>query len=127
MVKNIYKLALSLLIGLILFIGGIKICDHFTTTGTIYYTQVKTKGEQHQEKSAAGVTYTSYHYTLNGYDQNGKAKSLQLTSFKARPLKQNSYLKVTYDKQGGNNTQFEALNVHDVPEKVRLKLKIVNK
>ncbi|MCH4172086.1 MAG: YxeA family protein [Lactobacillus sp.] len=126
MVKNIGKLALGLCVGLILLIGGIKICDHFTTTGTIYYTQIRTKGEQHQEKSDAGVTYTSYHYALTGYDQNGRAKPLQLASFKTRPLKQNSYVKITYDQQA-ENIQFEELNARKVPEKVRFKLRIVNK
>ncbi|WEV44841.1 YxeA family protein [Streptococcaceae bacterium ESL0687] len=86
--------------------------------GQTYYVQVQGEGERKTDTDSQGKVYGSYEYTLEGKDKSGNSKSLTFENGQDKPMKQNAWLKVTYNKDKGV-TSWTEVSLNDVPEKAK--------
>lgn len=115
------KLLIGLAAFLLLAFGGLKIFESMYYGGNTYYTQITTDGTKFYSTDSNGKKFADYKYELTGYDDKGDAQKLDFNANKARPLKRNAYLKLTYNKKKGV-TKWEAVKKSDVPSKALAKL-----
>lgn len=83
-----------------------------------YYVQINQDGKKIEDKSDSGQKYVSYEYTLEGFDSNGKEKSLTLTA--SKELRQDAYLRV-YVK-GNDVSSYQEVVATELPEQAKQKL-----
>lgn len=116
----------KLLIGTILFVGtivafGFRYYQN-NYTGTSYYVQITTEGEQNEVKLQNGSSDYDYKYTLNGYDTKGNQKELTfMTILGGKQLRKGAYLDVTVNRNKGV-TSWREVQKEDIPEKALAKL-----
>lgn len=83
-----------------------------------YYVQINQDGKKIEDKSDSGQKYVSYEYTLEGFDSNGKEKSLTFTA--SKELRQDAYLRV-YVK-GNDVSSYQEVQATELPEQAKQKL-----
>lgn len=83
-----------------------------------YYVQINQDGKKIEDKSDSGQKYVSYEYTLEGFDSNGKEKSLTFTA--SKELRQDAYLRV-YVK-GNDVSSYQEVVATELPEQAKQKL-----
>lgn len=83
-----------------------------------YYVQITQDGKRMEEKSDSGQKYVSYEYTLEGYDSNGKEKSLTFTA--GKELRKNAYLRIYVKKD--QVSSYQEVSASDLPEQAKQKL-----
>ncbi|MFD1483672.1 YxeA family protein [Lacticaseibacillus baoqingensis] len=115
------RFLIGLVVLLVLIFGGLKLYAITNYGGTTYYTKITTTGTKIAPHDANGNVHLDYRYEQTGYDENGRAQSLTFNANKARPLRQQAYLKLTYNDKKGV-TSWEAVSATDVPKKALTKL-----
>ncbi|MUG45897.1 YxeA family protein [Paenibacillus woosongensis] len=83
-----------------------------------YYVQINQDGKRIEDKSDSGQKYVSYEYTLEGFDSNGKEKSLTFTA--SKELRQDAYLRV-YVK-GNDVSSYQEVQPSELPGQAKQKL-----
>ncbi|MFD2728679.1 YxeA family protein [Enterococcus camelliae] len=114
------KWLISLVAVVLLMVGAYKLVKSIYFGGENYYVQVTTDGKK-ETFSGSGATLTNYHYTLNGYNDEGHEKKLAFSTVKEQPLRKMAYLKVTYNTNKGV-TMYQEIKASDLPEKAKEKL-----
>ena len=115
------KIVISVLtVGVLLF-AGLKISETIYLGGDSYYTQIINEGTRQIETYDDREDMVYYDYELPAFDENGNEKELSFSSFKARPLKKEAYLKLTWNKNKGV-TSFEEVSEKELPKNVQKKL-----
>ncbi|MDT2756655.1 YxeA family protein [Enterococcus asini] len=115
------KFILTILGIAVVLVGGLWVAQEWIMGGHQYYVQITTEGQRQDEKDDVGNAVITYHYELPGYDEDGKSKTMDFNSFEARPLKEQAYLKVTWNKNKGV-TSWEEVTKNEVPKKAMSKL-----
>ena len=115
------KTLLGFLTVVVLLFVGLKISETIYLGGDSYYTQITNEGIRHKDTDNAGQAMVYYDYELPAFDENGNEKELSFSSFKARPLKKEAYLKLTWNKNKGV-TSFEEVSEKELPKNVQKKL-----
>ncbi|MDT2669669.1 YxeA family protein [Enterococcus dongliensis] len=105
----------------VIVIIGVQVAQKVVSSGDNYYVQITTDGQRVESKDDNGNSYVDYKYTLQGYDNNGKAKKLTFNATKDRPLRKEAFLKVTWNNKKGV-TSYEEVAQKDVPDKALEKL-----
>ncbi len=85
--------------------------------GDDYYTYVGASYKEVIEQDASGNDHREYYYNQNGYDKNGNEKLLKFDSTLGRPIKENNYLKVTYNDKRQQVISWEKVQKSSVPRK----------
>ncbi|WP_125706351.1 YxeA family protein [Lacticaseibacillus daqingensis] len=116
------KLLIGLVITVVVVFGGLKLYRVMNYGGTSYYTRITTDGQKVTQRADDGVVWRDYRYVQAGYDENGKAKQLNFTGNKTRPLRRGAYLKVVYNQKKGV-TGWTAVPASEVPAKALTQLK----
>lgn len=83
-----------------------------------YYVQITQDGKEMEDKSDSGQKYVSYEYTLQGFDSNGKEKSLTFTA--GKELRKVAYLRI-YVK-GDGVSSYQEVKASELPELAKQKL-----
>ncbi|MEG0284179.1 MAG: YxeA family protein [Erysipelotrichales bacterium] len=119
--NKLFKLGIGfMVIGLVLF-GGYKLyCSACTKT---LYTKIVDHGTRITGEDKLGKFYR-YIYNQESFDEQGMQTKITFNSEKQedKPLKLNSYLKITYSKNKGVN-KWEEIKKEELPKAV---LNIVN-
>ncbi|MGE6258160.1 YxeA family protein [Heyndrickxia sporothermodurans] len=108
---------LILIVGFILFIQNVNINRLGADN---YYVQIKGPGEKSEDKASNGEIYTSYKYTLSGYDKKGNEKKLTFTANKQ--LRKDAYLNLFYKEDKGV-TSYQEVKFNEIPDKAKEEMK----
>ena len=103
------NLVAILLIGILLVVGW-RYVDPNRLLADVYYVKVP---------SAEVATHTSsgYRYDLIGYDEDGKKRPLSIATSGLLP--EGNYLRVFVKEEDAEVTDYEQVNVLDVPEQLK--------
>lgn len=115
------KKLISLLVVILLFMGGSIAAYQYFYGGATYYTKITTIGEKQIEKNNSGQDMTSYNYEQATYTKDGSAKDVVLREYRNKPLKLNAYLKLKDNPRKGVMS-WEEVTRSDVPKKAIEKL-----
>jgi uncharacterized protein (TIGR01655 family) len=115
------KLLIGLVVLVVVVFGGLKLYSVLNYGGTTYYTKVTTPGKKITQHDQQGNAYVDYQYQLAGYDDEGHKQILTFNANKTRPLKQNAYLKLTYNDKKGV-TRWTAIKKSAVPQQALAQL-----
>jgi len=85
--------------------------------GDDYYTYIGASYKEVIEQDSSGNDYREYYYNQSGYDKNGNEKLLKFDSALGRPIKENNYLKVTYNDKRQQVISWEKVQKSEVPRK----------
>jgi len=106
---------LILLVGFVVFIQNVNL-NRFGAQQ--YYVRITQDGKRMEDKSDRGQKYVSYEYTLEGFDSNGKEKSLTFTS--GKELRKDAYLRIYVKKD--QVSSYQEVSASDLPEQAKQKL-----
>ncbi|WEV60333.1 YxeA family protein [Streptococcaceae bacterium ESL0729] len=110
-------LASLVVIFALIFVGG-RAWYQASYGGQTYYVQIKGEGQRKTDTDSKGKVYGSYEYTLDGKDKSGNSKSLTFRNIEDRPMKQDAWLKITYNKDKGV-TSWNEVSPSQVPDKAK--------
>lgn len=106
---------LIVLVGFVVFIQNVNLNR---IGAQQYYVQITQDGKEMEDKSDSGQKYVSYEYTLQGFDSNGKEKSLTFTA--GKELRKDAYLRI-YVK-GDGVSSYQEVKASELPELAKQKL-----
>ncbi|MEC0255544.1 hypothetical protein PAEVO_12190 [Paenibacillus sp. GM2FR] len=109
----------AILIGFVVFIQNVNI-NRFGTDS--YYVQIQ-DGTKVEDKADNGEKYIYYEYTLEGFNKEGKAKTLTFTANKE--LRKEAYLRL-YVKEKGVSS-YQEVQADKLPEQAKVKLETLGK
>jgi len=117
MKKGLIALAVVLIVvvGFVLFIQNVNVNR---LGAQQYYVQINQDGKKTEDKSDSGKKYVYYEYTIEGFDSNGKAKSLTFTA--GKELRKDAYLRI-YVK-GNKVSSYQEVQANELPEQAKQKL-----
>lgn len=99
---------------------GIKFSYEKYYSGDTYYTKINHKGERIEERSYEEDS-VCYRYHQIAYNEKGRPKEVDFTGDRPRPIKKNTYLRLTVHEEKGV-TMWEQVKDEELPKKVKQKL-----
>lgn len=117
MKKGLIALAVVLIVvvGFVVFIQNVNVNR---LGAQQYYVQINQDGIKAEDKSDSGQKYVYYEYTIEGFDSNGKEKSLTFTA--GKELRKDAYLRI-YVK-GDKVSSYQEVQASELPEQAKQKL-----
>ncbi|WP_136604042.1 YxeA family protein [Paenibacillus dokdonensis] len=110
---------------LVILIGGVVFIQNVNLNrlgADQYYVQIQ-DGKKMEDKTNDGKKYIYYEYTLEGFDKNGKEKTVTFTANKE--LRKEAYLSV-YMK-GDKAGSYQEVQTSELPDQAKQKLEELGK
>ncbi|WP_429841860.1 YxeA family protein [Brevibacillus sp. FIR094] len=112
----VLSVILALIIGAVFLLQNVN----FNRLGAEeYYVQINKEGQKNGVTLDSGEKFTTYDYTLLGYNENGEEKTLTFMAMKE--LRKDAYLRVFVKEEKGV-TSYQEVKLDELPDKAKEKL-----
>ncbi|QDS33957.1 YxeA family protein [Brevibacillus brevis] len=112
----VLSVILALIIGAVFLLQNVN----FNRLGADeYYVQINKEGQKNEVTLDNGEKFTTYDYTLLGYNENGEEKTLTFMAMKE--LRKDAYLRVFVKEEKGV-TSYQEVKLDELPDKAKEKL-----
>src|SRR5699024_5023132 len=108
-----------LVVGIILLIPilGYELWYAPNYAGDAYYTFIGDSYQEVIEKDDSGNDFHAYYYHQKSFHQDGNEKLLKFNSAIGRPIKPDTFIKITYNAKRGRVLSWEKVQKNEVPTK----------
>lgn len=116
------KIWITALVLLLLVVGAgvaLTVVDWNRLGAESYYVKITEDGKEIEDRVSPTEAYTRYEYELEGYNEEGKAQTLEFTSHKN--LRHGAYIEIFYKGKKGV-TSYEERPEAEVPAKAKEQL-----